>query len=127
MAPQDLPLLAPRRRLRGYVATPPSVLEVSSSLSNLCGRQKDYRQSDDPNAIRIDKERGSTKVASWLQPVQGAEDWAAEGSAQAQARSCKERGFQGITFFWGGVLRVDVLEVRGNCVGSRCCNLCWPL
>lgn len=88
--PDDLPQIAPRRRLRGSVVLAPSLCETDDDETEGVGVQNpegDLTDASAPSAQR-------------------------DGSFKKMVVQFDGRGsFEGTSLFWGGLVRIDVLQV----------------
>ncbi|KAG6554501.1 hypothetical protein Mapa_003879 [Marchantia paleacea] len=104
--PKDVALLAPRRRLRGYVIGPKGPEEEALEMEP----EEDSHLFDEGFVDNFLKDKmGSNKCAEDSLPLDMDEEW-----DELDDGMWTEGNLSGTSLFWGGVVRIDIVKAPAN-------------
>ncbi|BBM98022.1 nitric-oxide synthase, plant [Marchantia polymorpha subsp. ruderalis] len=104
--PKDVALLAPRRRLRGYVIGPKGPEEEALEMEP----EEDSHLFDEGFVDNFLKDKmGANKWAEDSLPLDNDEEW-----DELDDGMWTEGNLSGTSLFWGGVVRIDIVKAPAN-------------
>lgn len=101
--PEDLPFLAPRRRLRGYPVSQ-LISERNAKTSAAFNRSRHMLSSEMKNDKGLDYDSHSNRETNSFGMV----------SDEAESMNGRVSSLSGRSIFWGGIVRLDLVKVPPN-------------